>query len=88
MSLGRKYRGKLSNVLIQYTQDKLDEYAGQLDESCVFITHTPIGEQCIEQVRNYLRAHTGFKEIHVTDASTTIGSHCGPGTLGVLFMTR
>jgi DegV family protein with EDD domain len=88
MTVGRRYRGKLSNVLLRYTQDKLDEYAGQLDESRVFITYSPTEKANIQLVRDYLCEYAGFKEIHETKASTTISSHCGPGTLGVLFMTR
>ncbi|MDR2492257.1 MAG: DegV family protein [Coriobacteriales bacterium] len=88
MRLGRKYRGKLESVLLRYTEDKLEEYVGQIDDSRVFITHTPIAAELIELVRDYLREKACFKEILVTDASTTISSHCGPSTLGVLFMTR
>jgi DegV family protein with EDD domain len=88
MDIGRKYRGRLGAVLLQYTKDKLEQHAGQLDYSRVFITHTPIDDSCIQMVYDYLRENTDFKEIHITDASTTIGSHCGPGTLGVLFMTK
>ena len=88
MGIGRKYRGKLGNVLLQYTEDKLRQYAGQLDESRAFITHTPMSDELIQLVHDYLCEHASFKEIHITDASTTISSHCGPSTLGVLFMTR
>jgi DegV family protein with EDD domain len=88
MGIGRKYRGKLGNVLLQYTADKLRQYAGQLDETRAFITHTPMSDGLIQTVYDYLCEHASFKEIHITDASTTISSHCGPSTLGVLFMTR
>ena len=30
----------------------------------------------------------GFRTIYTTTASCTISSHCGPGTLGILFMTE
>ena len=29
-----------------------------------------------------------FREVHVTTASCTIASHCGPNTLGILFETQ
>jgi len=88
MHPGHKYRGSLDKALLRYVQDKLAQYGEQLDDSCVFITHAAMPAPAIEAVRDYLRQNSPFQEIHVTTASCTISSHCGPGTLGVLFMTK
>jgi DegV family protein with EDD domain len=87
MSVGRKYRGKLGDVLEKYTGETVSMYS-ELKLDHVFITHSGIPEDYIKLVKKILRAQTDFREIHVTTASCTISSHCGPNTLGVLFMTK
>jgi len=48
----------------------------------------PNGEQAdIDWVRNYLENLGHFDEILITRAGGVISSHCGPGTLGVLFLS-
>jgi len=58
-----------------------------IDPSCVFITHTV----CPEDVQ-YLKAEIEkllpINEICITDAGATIASHCGPKTIGILFLTK
>ena len=87
MSVGKKYRGALEKVLPQYTADVLGAY-GELDLDHVFITHSGISQERIDLVAKEVKKLASFKEIHVTRASCTISAHCGPNTLGVLFMTR
>jgi DegV family protein with EDD domain len=88
MSPGKKYHGKLDKALLQYVQDKLDEHAGAIDDARVFVTHSSIDEGLCASVQDYLKQHSPFREIHETTASCTISAHCGPGTLGILFMTK
>lgn len=87
MSVGKKYRGPMEKVLHTYTLDKL---AGRDDlvPDHVFITHSGVPQEWIDGVRGTIEELKIFEEIHVTRASCTISSHCGPGTLGVLFMTK
>lgn len=87
MKVGKKYRGSLDKVLKHYTLDKLKDRTDlKLDR--VFITHSGISEERIEIVRKTIEEVADFKEIFITRAGSTISSHCGPNTLGVLFMTK
>ena len=52
----------------------------------VFITHSKCDEKVVESVEAYLRELGIFKEILVTNAGGVISSHCGPGTLGILYI--
>ena len=52
----------------------------------VFITHSGCEEEIIEAVKAELTALGYFKEILVTRAGSVVTSHCGPGTLGVLYI--
>lgn len=87
MGVGKKYRGSLDKVLVQYTKDKLSG-RNDLKLDRVFITHSGISQERIDLVRKTVRELVDFQDIYITRASCTISSHCGPNTLGVLFMTK
>ncbi len=87
MGVGKKYRGKYDKVLLQYMEDTLAKYEN-IDADRVFITHAGANQEYVDAVYKALKAKNIFKEIHITRASCTISSHCGPNTLGVLFMTK
>ena len=85
MNAGKIYRGKMRNVVLSYVKDmEVDLKNAKKDR--VFITHSGIDEEIIESVKEYLRSLNMFDEILVTRAGGVISSHCGPGTLGVLFI--
>lgn len=85
MDAGKKYRGKINRVIMEYVADmREDLLAAEKDR--VFITHSGCDEETIAQVRAYLEELNVFDEILVTRAGSVISSHCGPGTLGVLFI--
>ena len=87
MGVGKKYRGALEKALSQYVADKL-QGRGDLVTSRVFITHAGISEERVELVRGLIAQYAQFDEVFVTRAGCTISSHCGPNTLGILFMTK
>lgn len=86
MEVGKKYRGDLHKVLVQYTKDVLNRDDLQLDR--VFITHSGIPQEYVDLVRDTIIQCADFREIYATRASCTISCHCGPNTLGVLFLTK
>ena len=85
MQPGKKYRGKMERVIIDYVKDMEADLRNAKAER-VFITHSGCEEEIIESVKAELEALGHFKEILVTRAGSVITSHCGPGTLGVLFI--
>ena len=54
----------------------------------VFITHSGCDREIVESVRDYLSSLGIFNEILETRAGGVVSSHCGPGTLGVLFFDK
>lgn len=87
MGVGKKYRGKLEKVLENYVRDRLAMYP-DIDSGRLFITHSGIDESYIRLVEKTVKEVHDFEQICVTRASCTISCHCGPGTLGILFMTK
>lgn len=85
MDAAKKYRGKLSSVIMSYTKD-MEEQLKNARSDRVFITHSGCDRQIVDNVREYLESLGIFDEILETRAGGVISSHCGPGTLGVLFI--
>ncbi len=87
MDASKKYRGKLKSVIISYVKD-MEENLKNARPDRVFITHSGCDRAVVEEVRTYLQGLGIFQEILETRAGGVISSHCGPGTLGVLFIAK
>ena len=71
----------------------IDKYVNQvmknrerIDSKRVFVTHCLSPE--VEAVKKRLEDEFNFSSAIITDASPTISTHCGPGTLGVLYIEK
>ena len=87
MPVGKKYRGSLKDVLKKYVKDKLAAY-DNIRTDKLFITYSTIDPALARMVRETVEETMAFDEIFETNASCTISCHCGPNTLGILFMTE
>lgn len=85
MDVTAKYRGSNERVIGKYIND-INSKILSADRSRVFITHTVLDGNSVEKVREYLEGLNYFDEVLITDAGGVISSHCGPGTLGVLYI--
>ena len=86
MHSDKKYRGSLDRVILKYTED-LREMLRNAKPDRVFITHS-CGPEIVDKVKDFLKSLNIFKEILDTKAGGVISSHCGPGTLGVLYIEK
>lgn len=80
-----KPRGKIVPVLKQYIDDVLSEYNNP-DKTRCFITHSSIEPEIAQEIVDYVKSKNIFNEVNQTIASSTITSHCGKGTLGLLYI--
>lgn len=85
MQAGKKYRGRMDKVICDYVND-LKPALKKAYPDRVFITHSGCEEEIVDVVKTQLEELHHFKEILITRAGSVISSHCGPGTLGVLFI--
>lgn len=85
MKPDKKYRGKMNSAILSYVKD-LEPQIKNAKTDRVFITHSGCEEEIIDSIYQYLEELGLFKEILITRAGGVISSHCGPGTLGVLFI--
>jgi len=87
MSVGRKFRGSLDRVLMEYVDMQLKGRKDIRTER-IFITHTGCAPALVKQVEARIRSHMRFDAITETLAGATIASHAGPNTLGILFIEK
>ncbi len=80
-----KYRGLPRKFIMDYVKDMEDDLK-KASKDRVFITHSGCDKELVDMVRDYLKNLNVFDEIFETRAGSVISSHCGPGTLGVLFI--
>lgn len=87
MVVVKKYRGHIEKCMAAYVKDRL---AGRenLEEDRIFITHTDVSKESLEAVHSGVRQYGNFKNIYETVAGCTISCHCGPGTMGILFVRK
>ena len=84
MAPAKKYIGRKSQVIAAYCKDTLEQFANP-DLSVAFVTHTQATPEMVAVAIEALK-NRGFKTIYETTAGATITSHCGPQTLGILFI--
>ena len=85
MGASKKYRGKMNHVIMSYVKELTEELIVAKPDR-VFITHSGCDAELVDSVREYLESLNTFGEILETRAGGVISSHCGPGTLGVLYI--
>ncbi len=87
MVVVKKYRGNYAKCLANYVKDRLDN-RDDLTREILFVTKTPVTDECYSAVMNAVAQCPKFDTVYETDAGCTVSCHCGPGTLGVLFVRK
>ena len=85
LSVYKKYRGNIKNVYKQYVKERLQ--GRQVRPGHVFITESgEVDDAVLEEIDALVRETIPVQEIHHTMAGCTVSTHCGPKTLGILFI--
>lgn len=88
MLAAKKFRGRIARVIKNYVEDRLHDRT-DIEPDRIFITHTRIDSEIIETVKSLIQQfQPGIREILDTTAGATVTTHCGPDTLGVLFVRK
>jgi len=87
MQVTKKYRGAFENAIYSYVRDKL-QGRNDIDPRRIFVTHTAVSPKAVKTAIAAIGRAAGFREVIETHAGCTISCHCGPGTLGVLFVRK
>ena len=83
----KKPRGKYENAV----EVQIDEFMHDLDnidKSCVFITHSGRIDGIEKQIYDKISPYLDKENLFITEAGCTISSHCGPKTIGILYILK
>lgn len=86
LGIREKTRGSRKKALISI----LDEFRSNLstlDPLRVFVTHTGCEEDA-SYLANEITQLAHIENVCITHAGATIASHCGPDTIGIIYMTK
>jgi DegV family protein with EDD domain len=81
----RKYKGSMDRCIKSYLEELREEYP-VYDKTRCFITHSSADRELVERARQLVEENFEFDQIIETVAGSIVTSHCGRGTLGVLFI--
>lgn len=87
MSATKKYRGSIEKVVGDYVRDRL-EGRTDIDTSMVFLVDTCADDHLASIAWEALQQDGRFGKIVEAKAGCTIFCHCGPGTLGIIFLRK
>ena len=81
----KKYRGNMAQVYRKYITERLS--GKKIRPGHIFLTESgEIEPEVVEELTALVKELSGCREVHHTVAGCTVSSHCGPRTLGVLFI--
>ena len=87
MSVVKKYRGTYAKCLASYVKERLADREDIVRDT-LFLTYTTVEDDCRTAVVNAIEQHGHFNTVYETTAGCTVSCHCGPATLGVLFVRK
>ena len=87
MTVLKKYRGSYAKCLASYVKDSLADRDDIVRNELV-LTYTTVEDDCYKAVKNAIDEYGHFDTVYETTAGCTVSCHCGPATLGVLFVRK
>lgn len=90
LKVGKKTIGLMKKAVSVMTEMFIKDLPN-VDPENIFITHTPSSDASYNEIVerfNECGVYDKIKNIHHTVAGCVIGSHCGPGTIGILYIMK
>ena len=87
MAVCKKYRGSFEKCICQYIKERLDGREDIAPE-LAFITHAAADANVVAAAKEEAAAYGSFESVEETQAGCTVSCHCGPNTLGILFVRK
>lgn len=87
MGVCAKYRGSPEHAFAQYVRERL-EGREDIRPELAFITHPAAQPTVVQAAKDAAAKYGAFDEVIETNAGCTVSCHCGPHTLGILFIRK
>jgi DegV family protein with EDD domain len=86
LGVREKIGGSRKKALLSMV-DEMKTHGRDIDTQRIFITHCACPEDA-EYLKSEIESLKMFREVFITEAGSTIASHCGPKTIGILYLTK
>ncbi len=86
MKVGKKARGNIRKGIDLLIQE-FNQLRDDVDEDFVMITHSLAYDSYL-YIKENLKEVSSIKNLYETDAGCVISSHCGKGTIGILYIMK
>lgn len=86
MNVVKKYRGSFEHCMVQYTKELLERSPNSRND-IAFVVHPAADRAAVEATIRTLKEDSRFKAVYEARTGCTVACHCGPNTIGVMFMT-
>lgn len=87
MGVCKKYRGSFESAVRQYVRERL-ERREDIRPALAFVTHPAAPESVVRAALDTAAQYGSFDQVIETHAGCTVSCHCGPHTLGILFVRK
>lgn len=86
MLVGKKVRGTMKKAIMAMV-DEAKEIKDNIDPEFMMITHS-MAYDTYPMVKQEIDAHFEIKDVYETSAGCVISTHCGKGTIGILYIEK
>lgn len=87
MGVRKKYRGSFEHCMVQYTKELLERCPNSRNDT-VIVVHPAADRAAVEATIRTLREDGRFEAIYESRTGCTVACHCGPNTIGVMFLNK
>ena len=87
MGVCKKYRGSFESAVRQYVRERL-EGREDIRPALACVTHPAAPESVVRAALDTAAQYGSFDRVLETHAGCTVSCHCGPHTLGILFVRK
>lgn len=89
LDVHKKTPGKMSRAVDVMLKDFFDLYdEGKIDPDYVFITHSPAEKMAVHIKERLNEKGVTIKNLIESYSGSVISTHCGPGTIGILYLEK
>ena len=86
MGVVKKYRGSFEHCMVQYTKELLAQHPDSRNDIAI-VVHPAADRSAVDATLRTLKEDSRFKAVYEARTGCTVACHCGPNTIGVMFMT-
>lgn len=86
MGVVKKYRGSFEHCMVQYTKELLEHSPNSRGDIAI-VVHPAADRAAVDATLLTLKEDGRFKAVYEARTGCTVACHCGPNTIGVMFMT-